>query len=292
MPPLLVYMLPYLVDTHAHLHFPVYDVERAEVLARMRERRIWALTIGTALENSRRGIVLAESTPGLWATVGLHPGHVTSPHQDEQEGDVQECDVTQQALAETARSSLKVRAIGEAGLDFYRLDDHLDQKLAKEAQERVFRVHADTAWELDLPLVIHCRDALSRLAEILQGYQQAGKTIRAVVHSFTGTWEEAKPLLDLGCMLAVNGIATFPLRKTQDPATAIDRTIERIPLNRLLLETDSPYLAPVPYRGKRNEPSYVEEVAKHVGYVRGQSVEEIARHTTRNAIELFQLSLS
>lgn len=281
---------PFLIDTHAHLHFPPYDQDRAAVLARMRERKISAVTIGTALTNSRAGIALAESCADVWATVGLHPSHVTAQHFDDQEGRVVEHDVEPEALKTLARSSKKVVAIGEAGLDFYHLDDHPDPERARREQERVFRVHLAVARELELPIVIHCRDGLTRLAEIIQEMWNDGWRPRAVVHSFTGTWHEARSLLDLGCFIAVNGIATFPLRKGQDPETAIDRTVERIPLDQLLLETDAPYLAPVPYRGQRNEPVYVEEVAKHVARLRDRSLEEIAQITTENALRLFRLS--
>jgi TatD DNase family protein len=282
-------MNPYLIDTHCHLHFPAYDEDREAALSRMREKRIAAVTIGTSLENSLRGIEFAEKHSDIWATVGLHPSHVTSPHLDEQEGSVHEHDVDPIKLKELAQSSKKIVAIGEAGLDFYRLEDQPDKEAAKREQERVFRIHLLVAHECDLPVVIHCRDGLTRLAEIIQEQWTAGWKPRAIVHSFTGTWEEAQPLLDLGLMIAVNGIATFPLRKSQDPSTAIDRTIKNIPLSQLLLETDSPYLAPIPYRGKRNEPSYIEEVAKHAAKIRGESVESIAEATTKNALEMFRL---
>lgn len=275
-------MKPFLIDTHCHIHFPAYDADREQVLARMKDRNIWALTIGTATGNARKAIELAESTEGIWATVGLHPSHTTSEHVDADEGQVDEHDVTVEGLVELAKTSKKVVAIGEAGLDFYRLPT--DRESAIKKQEGVFRTHIEAAKQLDLPLVIHCRDALTRLAEILHETGYA----RGVVHSFTGTWEEAKPLIDLGMHIAVNGIATFPLRKSQDPSTAINETIKRIPMDRLLVETDAPWLAPNTYRGKRNEPAYVEEVAKHIAQVRGVSLEDIARQTTENTRALFQ----
>lgn len=285
-------MRPFLIDTHAHLHFPPYDQDREQVLTRMREKGIAAITIGTSLENSRAGIRFADLQSDVWATVGLHPSHVTSSHHDEQEGDVHEKDLDVEMALKMALSSKKVVAIGEAGLDFYRFQDHPDPEQGKRDQERVFLKHIALARELDLPLVIHCREALGRLATILQAAWSEGWKPRGVVHSFTGSWEEAKPLLDLGMYIAVNGIATFPLKKTQDPKTAIDRTIEQIPFERLLLETDAPYLAPTIYRGKRNESSYIEEVAKHVAQIRGASLEAVARQTTENAIELFRLSIA
>ncbi len=258
------------------------------MLVRMRERNIWGITIGTALGNSERGIRFAEDHPDVWATVGLHPEHVTSDFQDPAEGAVvNERQVDEARLETLARSSKKVVAIGETGLDFYRLSQ--DDRAGREAQEKEFLTHARVAHRSNLPLVIHCRQALGRLAEIIQGEIAAGRNVRGVVHSFTGTWDETKPLLDLGLHIAVNGIATFPPKKNADPEMAIDRTIERIPIEKLLLETDAPYLAPVPFRGKRNEPMYVEEVARHVAKVRGMTIDEIAGITTENAITLFDL---
>ena len=282
-------MKPYLVDTHCHVHFPPYNDDRTEVLARMREKRIWGITIGTGLVNSERGLRFAEAHEGIWATVGLHPEHVTSDYHDENEGEKPEHSVTKEQIVKIASSSKKCVAIGETGLDWYRIDEGRDVEKAKAEQEKVLHEHFLAAHELGLPLVFHCRETLTRLAEILQDELNAGRKQRGVIHSFTGTWEEAKPLLDLGMHIAVNGISTFPPRKGSDPTKAIDVTIKNIPLERLLIETDAPYLAPNPYRGKRNEPAYVEEVAKHAAAVRGISLEDFARQTTENAMMLFNL---
>ncbi len=282
-------MKPFLIDTHCHIHFPPYDNDRAEVLGRMKAKNIWGITIGTGLKNSAAGLRFAEATDGVWATVGLHPEHVTSDYHHENEGENPEKFATQEQLVAIAASSPKCVAIGETGLDWYRIDAALDVEKAKADQEKVLHEHLRASYELDLPLVFHCREALTRLAEILQEEWNAGRKPRGVVHSFTGTWDEARPLIDLGIHIGINGIATFPPRKGQNPDAAIDRTIERMPLEKLLLETDAPYLAPAPYRGKRNEPAYVEEVAKHAAGVRGISLESLAQQTTQNAIDLFRL---
>lgn len=283
---------PFLIDTHCHLHFPAYDVDREAVLARMREKGIWGITIGTASQNSQSAVQLAEIAEAadlIWATVGLHPSHTTSEYLDENEGAVQEHEITKETLLKLARSSKKVVAIGETGLDFYRLDQVTDPEAAKIIQEKIFRTHLAAAHELDLPIVIHCREALTELTHILQTERSEGRKVRGVVHSFTGTWQEAEPLIELGMHLGINGITTFPLRKGQAPETAIDRIIENIPLENLLLETDAPYLAPVPFRGKRNEPAYVEEVAKHVARIRDLPLEQVAAQTSENARKLFGL---
>lgn len=257
----------------------------------MHERHVWGITIGTSVNNSKQAIAFAEKHEGIWATVGLHPEHLTSDHHDEDEGSIETIDLATLAddLEQLARSSKKVVGIGETGLDYYRVDEGRNAEEARQVQKTSFLTHLDVARRLDLPVVIHCREALGDLATIVQAEVGAGRTVRGVVHSFTGTWEEARPLLDLGLFIAVNGIATFPPRKGSSPEQSIDRTIERIPLDRLLLETDAPYLAPTPHRGKRNEPAYVEEVAKHVAKVRGMSLDAIAEATTHNAITLFRL---
>jgi TatD DNase family protein len=282
-------MTPFLIDSHCHLHFPPYADDVGAVLARMKERNVWGITVGTALGNSEKAIAFAEAHDGIWATVGMHPEHFTSDFHDENEGEIHETALDEARLERLASSSKKVVAIGEIGLDFYRVDAGRDSVEARETQEAAFRKQLAVAHKLDLPVVLHCREVLHRLAEIFQEEAAAGRTYRGVVHSFTGTWEQAKPLLDLGLHIGVNGIATFPLRKNQKPEDAIDRIIERIPLEKLLIETDAPYLAPTPYRGKRNEPSYVEEVARHIAQVRGMSMEDVAKATTANAMELFHL---
>lgn len=282
-------MMPFLIDTHCHLAFSAYDEDREAVLARMREQRIAAITIGTSLFTSERAVGLAEATNGIWASVGLHPEHLFSSFYDEAEGEIGSRNIEEADLERLVQSSSRVVAIGETGLDFFRLDEGRNSAEVVEEQEAVFRKHLAVAARLDLPVVIHCREALRRLAEMLQQEDLAGRRVRGVVHSFTGTWEQAKPLLDLGLSIGINGIATFPLKKNQRPEDAVDRTVERMPLERLVLETDAPYLSPVPFRGRRNEPTFVEAVAKHVAAVRRTDIDAVARTTTENAVGLFRL---
>ncbi len=278
---------PWLIDTHCHIDAPGFIPECEALLGRLREKRIFGITIGTTLASSERAIRFAEQYEGIWASVGLHPEHLSSSFHDPEEGEVLETSLDRARLEELAKSSKKVVAIGETGLDLYRVDADRSKEAAQQAQEEAFIEHLDVAEALELPVVIHCREALRRLAEIIEQRLATGHKFSGVVHSFTGTWEEAERLIGLGCYIALNGIATFPPKKTADPLRSLDRTIQAIPLDRLLLETDSPFLAPVPYRGKRNEPAWVEEVAKYVATVRGISVDELAEQTTNNAYRLF-----
>lgn len=282
-------MPPRLVDSHCHLHFPAYDSDRDVVLSRMREKGVWGMTVGTNITTSKSGVAFAEQHPDIFATVGYHPEHLTSSYVDEHEPH-DPLPYSIDSIAEIAKSgSKKIVAIGETGLDFFRIDKDRDEQEATQLQEFALRDHIHLADELDLPLVIHCRDAFRRLATIIQSEQEAGKKARGVIHCFTGTWDEAQLLLNLGFHLSFTGIITFPPKKGEDPERSIHRTIERMPIDRMLVETDAPWLTPLPYRGKRNEPTYVEHVAEKIAELRGISLDEVAEQTTKNAVSLFKL---
>jgi len=253
----------------------------------MQEKRIWGITVGTTIGTSKAAIEFADKTEGVWATVGYHPEHFTSSYHDEAEGDAGTYSIDE--LETIARASKKVVAIGETGLDFFRMDEGTDVEEGKAKQEKGFREQIALARRLDLPVVIHCRDALTRLAEIIQDEQTTNGPVRGVVHCFTGTWEEAKPLLDLGLHLSFTGIITFPVKKSQDPEIAVHRVIERMPIQQMLIETDSPYLTPVPHRGERNEPTYVEFVAQKIAEMRGIPAEDVARATVETTRHLFRI---
>ncbi len=274
------------LDTHCHVHFSAYDADRADVLARLRDSGGAAILIGTSLANSRAAIALAEAEPNLWATAGLHPSYVTDPHHDGSEGAVDEHDVSFAALKALAESSPRVVAIGEAGLDVYRATPETKSEVL-EKQQAVFLTHLDVAEALGLPVVIHCREALGELATLLHERQASGHRDRCVLHSFTGTWAEAEPLLELGCFIALNGIVTFPPRKGTPPEAWLGLVAKNVPADRLLLETDAPYLAPVPHRGERNEPAFALATADHLARMRGMGVEELLALTKANALRLF-----
>ncbi len=282
-------MNPFLIDTHCHLHFPAFDADRDAVLKRMREKNIAAITVGTSARTSEQGIRFAETQDDVWTTVGYHPEHLTSSFHDASEGPVETFDADE--IRRLAQSSKKVVAIGETGLDFFRIDKDRDLEEAHRVQEYAFREHLKIAHELQKPLVIHCRDAFKRLAEIVQDEQTNGHRVKGVVHCFTGSWEEAKPLLDLGLHLSFTGIVTFAPKKTDDPEKHVHRVIERMPIERLLVETDAPWLAPIPHRGEQNEPTYVEFIAQKIAELRHASLDEIAKQTTENAVRVFGLTL-
>src|SRR3989344_3683218 len=254
-------MTPRLVDSHCHLHFPAYDEDRDDVLSRMRQNGVWGITVGTNETTSRSGIRFAERHPDVFATVGYHPEHLTSSYEDADEPGGNE-PYAIDPISILARSSAKVVAIGETGLDFYRVDEDRDLEDACQEQEFALREHIALAHDTGLPLVVHC---------------------------FTGSWNEARPLIDLGLHLSFTGIVTFPSKKNEDPSKSVQRVIEKMPLHRLLVETDAPWLTPIPHRGKRNEPSYVEYVAKEIANIRKTTFDEITRVTVENTVNLFHL---
>jgi TatD DNase family protein len=280
--------MPRLVDSHCHLHSPRYDDDREAVLGRMRADDVWAITVGTSVGISEKAVALADRTDGVWATVAYHPEHLTSSYHDESEGEAGPYSIDE--IRRVATSSKKVVAIGETGLDFFRFDEDRNVEEAKALQVKVFREHIALARDLDLPLVIHCRDAMAETIEILSDERKTGP-LRGVMHFFTGSWDEAQALMDLGFHLGFTGTITFPVKKSQDPSTHIHRVVERMPMDRMLIETDAPWLAPQVHRGERNEPTYVRFVAEKIAELRGMSVDEIEKQTTGNAIELFGLAI-
>jgi TatD DNase family protein len=252
-----------LVDSHCHLDFPDFADELDAVVARAATAGIGRLvTISTRVRRHADLIAIAERFPSVWCSVGTHPHHA---HE--------ELDITAAELVERTRHP-KVVAIGEAGLDY-----HYDFS-PRDAQTQGFRAHIAAARDSGLPLVIHCREADDDMRRILAAEMGQG-AFSAVLHCFTGTRALALAGIELGLYVSFTGILTF---KKSDDLRAI---AAELPADRILVETDAPYLAPGRYRGKRNEPAYVVETAKTLADVRGTSLEEIARQTTENFFRLF-----
>ncbi|MCC7357208.1 TatD family hydrolase [Candidatus Uhrbacteria bacterium] len=275
------------IDTHSHLHFPDYDQDRESCLLRMQEKGIGTIVTGTTLSTSHSAITFAENHEQVWASVGYHPEHFSSSFVYKGEEDKGEYSID--SLRNLAKSSNKVIAIGETGLDFFRIDEGMQVNQAKQRQEQGFREQLRLASELDLTLIIHCRDAFLDIVRVLREEKQKKHETRTVIHCFTGNWEQAKLLLDLGCFLSFSGIITFPLKKTQDPELAVQRVIERMPMDRMLVETDAPFLAPVPHRGQKNEPSYVTYVVQEIAKIRNVSEQEIIENIRKNTKQAFRI---
>jgi len=252
-----------LVDSHCHLDFPDFAAELPEVVARAQAAGVEKLvTISTRVRKFDQVLGIAERFPNVYCSVGTHPHHA---HE--------ELDITAEDLARLASHS-KVVAIGEAGLDY-----HYDFS-TPEAQEQGFRTHIAAARMTGLPLVIHTREADENTARILEEEAEQG-AFTAVLHCYTGGRELAERAVALGHYVSFTGILTF---KNSNDLRAIAAAL---PADRIMVETDAPYLAPGKFRGKRNEPSYVVETARVLAEVRGATVEEIARQTTANFFRLF-----
>jgi TatD DNase family protein len=255
----------------------------------MREQRIAAITVGTNGKSSIDAIALAEHEPDIFATVGFHPSKISGGDDEYEKLDVEPYSI--ERLKAIATSSRRVVAIGEAGIDdTYIRDTDPNVAESEKAQQRsLFRDHIRIASELDLPLIIHTRGAFQEIAEILDDEFASGHRCRAVIHCFTGNWDDASMLLDLGLMLSFTGIVTFRPRKADDPSKSTLRVIEKIPLDRMMVETDAPWLAPEPHRGERNEPAFVQDTALFIARMRGEDLKKIEDQTTENAIGFFRL---
>jgi TatD DNase family protein len=282
-----------LIDTHSHLHFRSYDADREAVHARMAEFGVKTVTIGTAMNNSRSAVAYADSHPDVWAAIGYHPDHVTSDFEDEDEAGAtaEAYDVVE--LEKVAISSPRVLAIGETGLDYHYFNQEGTMKPglaideAKTTQQSVFLEHASLAAKLDKTLIVHVRDAADDMLRIMNDLRRSHPGLRVVIHGFTETSQIAQSYIDLGCWVGIGGIVTFKPRKTTAPEDTLESILKKMPLERLLLETDAPWLAPVPVRGTRNEPAHIRHIAEHVARVRGQDYQEVCAITTNNACEAF-----
>ncbi|MDO8810496.1 MAG: TatD family hydrolase [Gallionella sp.] len=251
------------VDSHCHLNFPELVENIADVLAQMRQNDVsTALCVSVSLADFPQVLALAEQHPNIYASVGVHPDY---------EG-VEEPDTAR--LVELAKHP-KVIAIGETGLDYFRLKGDLEWQRAR------FRNHIRAARECGKPLIIHTREAAADTLRIMaeENAAEAG----GVMHCFTETWAVAEAALAMGLYISFSGIVTFKNAKQ------IKEVAQRVPLERILLETDAPYLAPAPHRGKLNQPAYVKHVAEEIGLLRGMSVDEVGQRTTENFMRLFGL---
>jgi TatD DNase family protein len=250
-------------DAHAHLSFPQFDEDRDAIIARLQESQVSILiNPGTNVQTSEGAIAIAQALPFVYANVGLHPG------------DVNHFDMNDLEKLESLSYREKVVAIGEIGLDYHYPDHN------KSIQETCFREMLRMAKRRDLPVVIHTRDAWADTFRILE--EEKSSNLRGMMHCFSGGIEEAKRSLKLGFKISIPGVITFK-------KSTLPEVVAALSLDDILTETDCPWLAPTPYRGKRNEPAFVVEVAKKIAEVKGVAVEEVAQRVYSNLTSLLQI---
>ena len=251
-----------LFDTHAHMNDPAFDQDREEVLLSLAGKGVGAmLNVGCCLESSRDCIAMAEKYPFVYASVGSHPDSAD--------------EVNEEVIEEYRRMAQhpKVMAIGEIGLDYYY------ETIPREVQQRAFRMQMALAKELNMPVIVHERNAHDDGMRIVKEF----KGVTGVFHCYSGSAEMARQLVDMGWYIGFTGVLTF-----KNARKAVE-TAERIPLERIVLETDCPFMAPEPHRGKRNDPGFLPYMAQRLADIRGISLEEVVRVTTENAKRLYRI---
>jgi TatD DNase family protein len=283
--------MPKYIDIHSHVNFKAFDEDRDETMKRALDNDTWVINVGTQIDTSRKAVEMANRyEEGVYAIIGLHPIHTGVSYHDEKElgeggkeftsrGEIFNSEEYKKLLSNT-----KVVGIGECGLDYYHMN-----KESIEKQKEAFIEQIKLANEFNLPLMLHIRnnpkdkthDAYMDALEILKKYSNVKRDMRGDVHFFAGSAEDAKKFIDFGFTLSFTGVITF----TED----YDEIISNTPLDMIMSETDSPYVTPVPHRGKRNEPSYVREVVKKIAKVKNLPEPEVAEAVIKNAKRVFNI---
>jgi TatD DNase family protein len=277
-----------LIDTHAHVNFSAFKDDADATIHRALDAGMCVVNVGTQTDTSRSAVDMANTYERVYAVIGIHPVHTYQQMLDEEESRFKtRAEEFDRDIYYQLGQNEKVVGIGECGLDYYRLPENTNHEAIKALQKETFVGQIRLAKELDKALVIHCRpsagtqDAYEDILEILDAEIIQGH--RFEIHSFTGSPEIALKFLDRGAYVGLNGIITF------DKSGNMQKVAETVPLDRIVLETDSPYLTPLPHRGKRNEPSYVKFVAEKVAQIKNALLDEVEEETTNNAKQLFNL---
>ena len=282
---------PFLFDVHTHTQFAAYAEDKDAVIRRALDAGVWMVNVGTQRDTSEASVETAHQyMEGVYASVGLHPVHTERSYHDAQELDISD---KQQATGDKGFTSRgeefdfeyykklaqdpKVVAIGECGLDYYRSTN----QESRIKQERAFRAQIELAQEVKKPLMIHCRNAFADLITVLNAKRSTLNAHSGVIHFFAGTVDDARALLDLGFSFSFGGVITF--------ARDYDEVVRYIPIERIVLETDAPYITPVPHRGRRNEPAYIVETARKLAELKTLSYETTVQTTTENARKIFDI---
>ena len=303
-----------LFDSHCHIQFQGYQDDRNEVILRCRQKGVKMNAVGTQKNTSKLAVELAEANEDIYATIGLHPIHLHATQVDEEESSFlsHEENFDEVFYDELAKSK-KVIAVGECGLELYHLPEGVDKEKILEKQKEIFIQQYNFALKHGLPLVIHVRDAYEEQIQLLQflpldkgrqggveslstapalrvrpSLSKEGNRVEGVIHCYSGNWQQAQKFLDMGFYIGFTGVITFPARKTNpQPTLDLLEVVEKCPLDRILIETDAPYLAPQAYRGKKCEPWMVEEVVKEIAKIKHLSRETVEETVYQNTLNLF-----
>ena len=269
-----------LIDTHAHINFNAYKKDADKVIQRALKNNIWIINVGSQFETSKKAVEIAQKYNNVYAAIGIHPVHLgPSKYIDEEEtGFRTKAEKFNREKYKKLGLNKKVVAVGEIGLDYYHIKEENNAEEIKSLQKKAFQEQINLAIDLDKPIIIHCRKAYDDLLKELQFLSPKPK---GVIHCFMGRWSQAEKFLEIGFYLGFDGLITY--------ARDYDKVIRNVPLERILVETDSPYLTPVPHRGERNEPLYVKYVAEKIAEIKNVSFNKIAEQTTKNAKNLFNL---
>lgn len=290
-----------LIDSHCHVNFIAYKDDADQVITDFLRDNYALIVVGSQDSTSRRAIEYANKYErGVYAAVGLHPIDLIDEAEDTIVMDGQpytfknrQEDFDQDRYRQLAQSSDKVKAIGEVGLDYYYFDKFSSDQLPgfKAKQKEALIGFIELAENLDLPVIFHCRGektdptgAYQELLELITNEVNHGRNIRGVVHCFGGTMEQAQKFVELGLYIGITGIVTFKSKNEE-----LQKIAKELPLNKILIETDAPFLSPEPHRGARCLPQYVEFVARKIAELKGMSYEELAEATTQNAKNLFRI---
>ncbi len=268
-----------IIDSHSHLNFEEFNDDWQQVVADCQKKDIWIINVGSQLATSKKAAEISDSyNKGVYAAVGLHPIHVSGSSFSPEAFNVDEYKVLLSHYE-------KIVAVGETGLDFFHDQNNADN------QKKVLIKHIKLAGEFELPLILHSRnskdrkrDAYNEILDIIAVELRANKKLRGVIHCFGGNAKQAEAFLKLGFYIGFTGIITFA--KGND----LVGVVQSVPLDRILIETDCPYLAPEPYRGKRNIPQYVEFVAQKIAEIKKINYNNVRKQTVENAIQLFNLN--
>lgn len=287
--------MPKYIDIHAHTNFVAFDEDRDAVVRRALENDTFIINIGTQYDTSKKAVEMTnEYNEGVYSCIGLHPIHTSSSYHDEKELGSEGKEFTSRGeifdkdkYRELAKLG-KVVGVGECGLDYYRCDEKSIEK-----QKIAFIAQIELANEINLPLMLHIRNsdeyldtsAYQDVLEILKKYSK----VKGVIHFFAGTLKDAKDFIDFGFYISFAGVITYPPKKNDPRKIDFEEIIKELPLDRIMADTDSPYVAPVPNRGKRNEPVYVKDIVAKIAQIKGLDIDNVAKQVFVNAKNLFDI---